>query len=302
MAAVALQLLTDVVADFQPSDREGTVLGSLIGPNDRAAGAAGLAAQITQLEQAAGNRIAGHTVPLVDHQGGQRGVLKAEGVPLSRRDERLLGVAVLDGESGGRLQLLYPEPAVPQAVGRAGQFDAAVLVRREDAQVVVFAGLRIVAGIPHLEAHVGQRLMGNGIFLDDFDGRGLVVFKIHIPVPVGIEGHELGLRIQQIGRRHRFFGYLIHRGQEVGNRGGAVRPGLDLGNGMAVRATHQEYRPLNGRATICVPFPDGQIGSLIVFQHDGAVFAGKQFHMVFLGVQDVVGQRICFPQGIDPRL
>ena len=29
---------------------------------------------------------------------------------------------------------------------------------------------------------------------------------------------------------------------------------------------------------------------------------GKQFHMVFLGVQDVVGQSICFPQGIDPRL
>ena len=119
-------------------------------------------------------------------------------MPLSGRDESLLGIAVLDREPCGRLQLFHPEPAVAQAVGRAGQLNAPVLVRGEYAQVVVFAGLRIVAGIPHLKAHICQSFMGDGIFLDDFDSRGLVVFKIYIPVPVGVEGHKLGVCVQQI--------------------------------------------------------------------------------------------------------
>ena len=66
----------------------------------------------------------------------------------------LLGVAVLDGEPYGRLQFLDPEPAVPQAVVRAGQFNAPILVRCEYAQVVVLAGFRVVAGVPDLEANI----------------------------------------------------------------------------------------------------------------------------------------------------
>ena len=81
-----------------------------------------------------------YAVLLVNDQGGQRGVLKQEGMPLSGRDESLLGIAVLDREPCGRLQLFHPEPAVAQAVGRAGQLNAPVLVRGEYAQVVVFAG------------------------------------------------------------------------------------------------------------------------------------------------------------------
>ena len=54
--------------------------------------------------------------------------------------------------------------------------------------------------------------------------------------------------------------HKLDYGQQVLYRGGAVRPGGHFGHRMPVRTFHQEYRPLNGRATICVPFPDGQIG------------------------------------------
>ena len=106
------------------------------------------------METAAGNSGPRHTVLLVDHQGRQGGVLKPEGMALPGLYKSLLGVAVLDGEPYGRLQFLDPEPAVPQAVVRAGQFNAPILVRCEYAQVVVLAGFRVVAGVPDLEANI----------------------------------------------------------------------------------------------------------------------------------------------------
>ena len=43
--------------------------------------------------------------------------------------------------------------------------------------------------------------MGDFVFLDDFDNRPLVVLKIHIPVPVGEQRHQLGLLRQQVRLR-----------------------------------------------------------------------------------------------------
>ena len=154
MSPVALQLLANVIARFEAGDGEGAVLRSHIGPNDRAAGAGGAAAQVAELETAVGEGGPRHTVPLIHHQSRQGGIFKQECVALPGLYKRLLGVAVLDGESGGRFKFLDPEPAVPQAVVRAGEFNAAVFVRRKHAKVVIFAGFCIVAGIPDLETNI----------------------------------------------------------------------------------------------------------------------------------------------------
>ena len=154
MSPVALYLFADVIARFEAGDGERAVLRSHIGPNDRAAGAGGAATQVTELETAVGEGDPRHTVPLIHHQSRQGGIFKQERVALPGLHKRLLGVAVLDRESDGRFQFLDPEPAGPQAVVRAGQFNAAVLVRREHAQVVVLAGLCVVAGVPDLETNI----------------------------------------------------------------------------------------------------------------------------------------------------
>ena len=70
MAAVALQLLTDVVALSEPRNGKGAVGRSRISAYHGAAAAADLAAQVFQLEAAAGDSRPGHAVLLVDHQGG----------------------------------------------------------------------------------------------------------------------------------------------------------------------------------------------------------------------------------------
>ena len=130
--------------------------------------------------------------------------------------------------------------------------------------------------------------MGDGIFLDDLDGGRLVIFKIGRPVPVGIEGDKLGLRVQQVRRRHRFFRNLIHAGQQVLQRGRPIRAGADFIYAVAIRRLHDEHGVRNGGAAVGVPFHYGQIGPLVVFQADRAVFSGEQLNMVFPGVQNMV--------------
>ena len=133
--------------------------------------------------------------------------------------------------------------------------------------------------------------MGDAVLLDDLNGGRLMVFKIHIPVSVGIEGDKLAGRIQKIRGRHRFFDHLIDAGQEIGDGGGAVRPGGHFGNGMSVCPFYQKYSALDRCAVVCVMLPNGEVWPFIVLQADGGVLAGEQLHMVLGGVQQVVRHR-----------
>ena len=111
---------------------------------------------------------------------------------LTGGDECFLGVRVGLGKALQRLQLLHPEPAVPQAQGAhlgAVQLDPAILVRIEHAQVVHLAGGGIVAGIPHPEGHIGQPVEGDGVLLDDLNDGPLMVLEVGGMVSVGVEGH-----------------------------------------------------------------------------------------------------------------
>ena len=139
-----------------------------------------------------------------------------------------------------------------------------------------------------MELGILDRVMGDRIFLLYGDGGPLVVFKMHRPVPVGIEGNKLAGGVWEVRRRDRLLNHLIDRGQEVGEGGGAVRPGGHFRYTMAVRAFHKKHSPLDRSPGVGVPFHHRQIGPLVILQTNRAVFAGKQLHMVLRGVQDVV--------------
>ena len=146
--------------------------------------------------------------------------------------------------------------------------------------------------------------MGDGIFLDDLDNRPLVVIKIRLPVPVGVQGDILVRGVHQIGViPHRLLGDFEYPRPEVGDGHRAVRPGGHFGHAAAIRLFHQKCGVGDGDGVVVrVKFPDGEAGPLVVLQADGAVLAREQFYMVLGRVQQVV--RYCghLLQGVNARL
>ena len=244
-------------------------------------------------------------VVLPHADGGQGLVAEPEGVALARGDKRLLGIGVGLGEALQRLQLLHPEPAVLEAVLThllAVEHDPAVLIGVERAQVVELAGAGVVAGVPHLEGHVGQRLEGHRVLLDDLDDGPLVVLEVDGVIPVGVEGDELAGRVRQIGRGHGLFRNFVYSGQEVLQLGAARAVRLDLVHGMAVRRPNRENGVRDRLPGVGVVFHDIEVGPLVVFQGDCAGFTREQLHMVLFSVDNVIVYRGGFEQGIHPRL
>lgn len=125
VAAVALQFLADVVALSEPGDGEGAVGRGRVSADHGAAAAADLAAQVLQLEAAAGDPGPGHAVLLVDHQGGQGDVGDGDGLVFAALDVDLRDRIVRELVAGGRLGLFDGQPAILDAL----QDDLARLIR-----------------------------------------------------------------------------------------------------------------------------------------------------------------------------
>ncbi|MPN27061.1 hypothetical protein SDC9_174488 [bioreactor metagenome] len=94
--------------------------------------------------------------------------------------------------------------------------------------------------------------MCNTVLLDDFNGGGLVVLKINIAVPIGVEGDELLGRVQQVGTGDGFFSYLVDDGQQVLQLHSSVRTGLDLRDGAAVGGLHGEHCIRHRSTGVCI--------------------------------------------------
>ena len=187
---------------------------------------------------------------------------------LSGGNKRLLGVWIRQGKSGGRLQLFYPEPAVPQGELRIREDNAALLIGVVHAQVVVFAGGCVVGGIPDPEGNIFNRVVGDLIFLDDLNDRSLIVLEIDITVPVRVQGHRLGVLSQQIGFRHGLFNDLHYAGQEVLYNSNTVRPGLHLCDGVAVGTFDQVDRAGDRGPGVSVGFVDVEVRPDVVLQNN----------------------------------
>ena len=303
MVAIAGQLLNDIGASGETSGREGAVLSGAVGADHGAACPGSVAGEVADLEHRPLNgHVGADTVILPNANGRQGPVLEQEGMASTRGDERLLGVGVGESEAVGRFQLLHPEPAVPEEDVRLGEYNAAIFVRIMYTQVVVLAGAGVVGGIPDLEGHVGLPLMGDGIFLDNLDGRPLVVLKENLPILVGIEGHKLVGRVLEVGLRDGFLRNFVHAGEQILQSALAVRAGLDLVDAVAVCGLHQENRVGDDLAGVRVPFPDDEVGPLVVLHPQLGGLVGEQLYMVLGLVQNMVGQGGSFHHGVHTRL
>ncbi len=303
MGAIAGELLDDISARFTARDSEGAVGRGAVGADDRAAGAAGVTREIPHLEHRALNGLLRVDAVVLPHDDSGVGtVIDAEGVSLAGRDEYLLLAGFRQAEPLRRLQFLDPEPAIPKGNIRITENDASLFIRVKHAQVVVLSGGCVVAGVPDLHGDIGERIMGDLVFLDDLDGGPLMILKVYVPISVGIERNQLGFLRQQIGLRHRLFDDLYHAGQQIFHHGDAVFIGFRLGNGMAVCALHEEDGMGDRLSAVRVPLMDDQIGAFFIGQGDRAGPPGEQFHMILLGIQNVVFQSGLLFYGVYPRL
>ena len=293
MVPITGQFLDDIGAFFQPGCRKGTIGRGTKSANHGATRAGSIAGKIPDLEHRSLYGLVG-VLPVIlpDTDSGQGLVAEAEGVALSGWDKRLLCIGVGLGKALQRLQFLHTKPAVPQAQLahlRPIQFNSAIFIRVECPQVVDLADTGMVGAVPYPEGHIGQRLKGDGILLDNLNNRPLVILEIHLVVAVGVQGDKLWVGVLEVGRRHGLFRNFIYSGQQIGQRGFSLAVRFDLVHTVAVRRLYQKNGILNRGAIVRVIFVNIQIGPLLVFQTDGAGLAREQLHMVLPQVDDVIG-------------
>ena len=186
----------------------GTVFARHLRADDGAACAGG-AAQVLQLEGAAGQGLAGDGVVFFDYNPIERSIFKHHGFIFAALDIEILCGGLLDGETSRRLQLGHTVPAVPEQV----QFELTVGVRVVSTKTVQLTGDGIVAAVPDLELRALDGAASDGIHLVDGQARLLVVLEIQRVIPVGIQCHHLGVCVIQPGSGDRFLGHLINAGQ-----------------------------------------------------------------------------------------
>ena len=112
--AVRGEFFDDVGARFAVGHREGAIDRSAVCPDHRAAGAAGIAAQIADLEDCPLNGGPRLRIVFPYANSTQRSVEDAEGMALAGGDEGFLFAGLRHGEPFRGLQLLDAEPAVPE--------------------------------------------------------------------------------------------------------------------------------------------------------------------------------------------
>ena len=129
-----------------------------------------------------------------------------------------------------------------------------------------------------------------------------MIFEEHLSIPVGIEGHELAVCIQQIGFRHRLLNHFIGTRQQIFHLCAAICTGGHFPYPGAVHGPYLEHGARHHFPGIGIPFVDGQIGALVVLDGQSAGFAREQLHLVFFGIENVVGHSGSLFDGIDARL
>ena len=213
-------------------------------------------------------------------------------------DVDLLGGGLLDGETGGGLQLGDLVPAVPEQV----QCELPVGVREVGAQAVQLAGGRIVTAVPDLEFSTLNGVSGDGIHLVHGQGGLFVVAEVDGVVPVGVEGHRLTGSVLEPRGGDGFLDDLVHAGKQIFELCPALAVGADLIYAVPVRRFHLEDGAGDGFAGVCVLLVDDEVGPLLILDRDGADLARKQLHMVLPEVRDVVIRRGGLHHRVNTRL
>ena len=99
-------------------------------------------------------------------------------------------------------------------------------------------------------------------------------------VPVGIEGHKLGVSVHEPGRGDGLLADFVYAGEKIIQRGLALAVRLDFVNAVSVCRPDGEDSAGDGVASVGVLFVDNQVGPLLVLNGDRAGLTGEQFNMV----------------------
>ena len=276
-------LFHHISALLHAGEHDGAIDTGLILAYDGAAGA-GCAAQIPHPEPGPLQGLAGDAVYLAYNQSRQRSVFKSQHLPLTAFDKALLRSWGFDGITVRGFQLGHLVPAVLHIF----QPDHALFIGVISAQIPQLSGFGLVAPVPDLEFGALQRISCHTIDLDNFQGRLFVIFEEHLSIPVGIEGHKLGLCIQQIGFRHRLLNHFIGTRQQIFHLCAAICTGGHFPYPGAVHGPHLEHRSRHHFPGIGIPLMDSQVGALVVSDGQRAGFAREELHLVFLGIENVV--------------
>ena len=166
MTSIALNLLADVSAAFEVCYGERSVGAGHIGPDDCAASAAGIAAEITQFKAAALQSFSGLCVIFVHNEGAQRHIVHRYGLGGVCFQIELGDPAALNAEALGSGLLHQFVPATVYI----GDGDFTVGGRCEHAEVVDLAGGGIVRTVRDMEFGIGEGFAGDAVPLQDRQG------------------------------------------------------------------------------------------------------------------------------------
>ena len=293
VAVGRLDFLYDVGASLKLGPDDGAVGAGGLLADDCTAGAAG-AAQVAQLEGTAGDGVAVHAVLLEDDDGGQRRVLKGEGLHIVARQVDALGRGVLDLVAVRGFQLRDLIPAGLQAVSvRLAQVDLAVLVAVIDAQVLQGTGGLAITGVPDLELRALHGAAHDAVLLVDGQLRGPLVLQtqgvVCLAVAAGpfLQEHVMGRGVQDVAAGDEGLGHGVPASVQVGDEDFAVLIGSEGADIGAVLHLDVELDALDAVAFL-IHLLDEQAGPLLVEELQGGGLIGLQRHGLGDVVEDVV--------------
>ena len=294
-----VNLLHDIGAAFQPRPDGGAVLAGDLLPDGRAAGAGG-AAQKPQLEGAAGERLMGHAVILLNNDGIQRGILEGQGLALAAVEDDLLGGGFLHLETGSGFHFGHGVRAGIEPLALLMEPDLTLGVC-EDISVIDGAGGFggcAAAGVSDVEFGSLHRSTRYAVLLVDGELGHFPIPKSDIHLVTGVQADGLlpvGVFAGQVVRSgNRFFcNFVTAGGHAVRHR--AVRTGGPIGGEITVDALYGEHGAGDGLGILRVDFGDGQPGHFQVFKYEVLIVTGAKVNgLDRLAAHHIGGRDGCF--------
>ena len=240
-----VNLLHDIGAGGQARPDGGAVLAGDLLPNGRAAGAGG-AAQKPQLEGAAGERLMGHAVVLLDNDGVQRGILEGQGLALTAVEDDLLGGGFLHLETGSGFHLGHGVRAGIEPLALLMEPDLTLGVCEDRSVIDGAGGLGgfAAAGVSDVELGSLHRRASHAVLLVDGELGHFPILESDIHLVTGVQADGLlpvGVFAGQVVRSgNRFFCNSVTAGGHA-IRYGTVRAGGPIGGEITVDALHGEH-------------------------------------------------------------
>ena len=275
-----VNLLHDIGAAFQARPDGGAVLAGDLLPDGRAAGAGG-AAQKPQLEGAAGERLMGHAVILLNNNGIQRSILEGQGLALTAVEDDLLGGGFLHLETGSGFHFGHSVRAGIEPLALLMEPDLTLGVCEDISVINRGRGLGgfAAAGVGDVELGSLDGRASHAVLLVDGELWHFPILESDIHLVTGVQADGLlpvGVFAGQVVRSgNRFLNDLVAAGGHA-VRHRAVLTGGPIGGKITVDALHGEHGAGDGLGILRVDFGDGQPGHFQVFKYEVLIVAGAE--------------------------